>query len=641
MALQTTQECFIIKAFESVCFFDVKHYLSQRIPKLFVMEPQDLYRQLESIHEASKAFMKNSSLESAVQEALGEVLKQLNVQVASIFMFSKDGVIKRIGISGIDNQSIPIDNHWLSNESYKPGESFSGKVVPDTGLECAFGKPYYSNDIFNEYPEMSNRVPYLEKLGKLSSGITVPLNGLNRTFGALRVLNKKDQGQFTKDDVYWLMIVGTNFANFVIELKRKQKLKLINRLIELLVSLESTDQNFDLKKLYQFVADEITSDWTSFKVCIIRLANENEDLEIRGSSFTNDVSWVGREDGSVKSGSQIVGEVYTTGEPQFIANVDDFGIDNFNNKSWIQSQGFKSFACLPLSVKGKCVGTVSVYAKYPYFFFENDKYFLQNITFLVAAMIARVRVVNELRKVRKELDEEKKKLLNASLAVRYDSLLQGILHQYKNELLDLHETLEIVSSNKSKTQKEKEQIISSKKLIEKRIEEIRSEFTQDDPIPVNINKLLKDTAKSFIKPALIDLTEKYDINLPIIEVDEQKIQDVISNLISNAVSAIDNSEKKNGKIIISTETTNIDNIKYIQIVVEDNGIGISNENREKIFEQGFTTRKELGGTGMGLYVTREILIDLGGEIHVHSRVGKGTKFFVRIPFKRYLNLDKN
>ena len=124
--------------------------------------------------------------------------------------------------------------------------------------------------------------------------------------------------------------------------------------------------------------------------------------------------------------------------------------------------------------------------------------------------------------------------------------------------------------------------------------------------------------------------------IPLIEINEAKIKEIIYNLVSNAIKAIKMTSNQTGEILVLTEIITLKRIQYIQIVVEDNGIGIRNEFSEKIFERGFTTSKEQGGTGMGLSVTREIIHNYGGKIEFESTVGKGTKFYIKIPLKRYL-----
>ncbi len=130
------------------------------------------------------------TVEELIQEVLKLVRQKLNSQVASIFLFTKNGVIKRKGINGVDKEGNPIDNSWFPDEEYAPGFSFSGKAIPTYEAESSFGELQWSNDLRQFTMHDQTQVPYLEKLGELECGISVPLNGRYRTFGTLEVLNK-------------------------------------------------------------------------------------------------------------------------------------------------------------------------------------------------------------------------------------------------------------------------------------------------------------------------------------------------------------------------------------------------------------------------------------------------------------------
>ena len=71
------------------------------------------------------------------------------------------------------------------------------------------------------------------------------------------------------------------------------------------------------------------------------------------------------------------------------------------------------------------------------------------------------------------------------------------------------------------------------------------------------------------------------------------------------------------------------------ICVADNGCGISEENRTKLFQAFFST-KGSKGTGLGLAVTKKIITEHGGEIEVESEVDKGTKFLIKLPLREEL-----
>ena len=112
-------------------------------------------------------------------------------------------------------------------------------------------------------------------------------------------------------------------------------------------------------------------------------------------------------------------------------------------------------------------------------------------------------------------------------------------------------------------------------------------------------------------------------NLKPIWTDPHQVRQVLINLMSNAIHAT----SEQGHISIQVEAT----AAGISIAVSDTGTGIPKEHLEKIFEPFFSTKAPGEGTGLGLFVTREIVEKLGGTVAVMSRVGQGTQFTVIIP----------
>jgi PAS domain S-box-containing protein len=108
-----------------------------------------------------------------------------------------------------------------------------------------------------------------------------------------------------------------------------------------------------------------------------------------------------------------------------------------------------------------------------------------------------------------------------------------------------------------------------------------------------------------------------------------EIRQVMANLISNAIDAVE----EDGQITIEIAGGERDQTPGVEIRVRDNGCGIAAQEVERIFEPFFTTKKELG-TGLGLWVSREIVEKHGGTIRVQSRTGgddHGTDFLVWLP----------
>ena len=107
-----------------------------------------------------------------------------------------------------------------------------------------------------------------------------------------------------------------------------------------------------------------------------------------------------------------------------------------------------------------------------------------------------------------------------------------------------------------------------------------------------------------------------------------KFQQVIMNLLSNAKDSINEFHGKEGGEI---EVYTINKGDKFVVSVKDNGMGISKENQQKIYDTFFTTKEVGKGSGMGLSITLSIIKEMGGEIQMESTEGKGAKFEISIP----------
>lgn len=116
-------------------------------------------------------------------------------------------------------------------------------------------------------------------------------------------------------------------------------------------------------------------------------------------------------------------------------------------------------------------------------------------------------------------------------------------------------------------------------------------------------------------------------NLPDVECLPSQINQVIMNLVVNAAHAIDGGR---GTITITTKVVDAD----VQIEIEDTGTGIAPENLSRIFDPFFTTKAVGQGTGLGLSLSYGIMQKHRGSIDVHSVVGHGTTFILRLPIKQ-------
>ncbi len=125
--------------------------------------------------------------------------------------------------------------------------------------------------------------------------------------------------------------------------------------------------------------------------------------------------------------------------------------------------------------------------------------------------------------------------------------------------------------------------------------------------------------------------------IPYIRISPSEMQQVILNLINNAISVM---EKKGGTIKIETKTSKMEK-NHLVISIEDDGPGIPKDYLDRIFDPFFTTKAVGKGTGLGLSICYGIIQKMGGKIDVYSQVGIGTKFRIWIPFQDDLTENKD
>lgn len=146
---------------------------------------------------------------------------------------------------------------------------------------------------------------------------------------------------------------------------------------------------------------------------------------------------------------------------------------------------------------------------------------------------------------------------------------------------------------------------------------------------VSLNGLVESVHEMLqyqLRTSNVELTLKLDPNLPQTMVDPHQLQQVLVNLVNNARQAIELYQPK-GWIRITTASKG----DRIQVIVQDSGPGIPEENLSKIFDPFFTTKEVGKGTGLGLSLCYGIINEHGGTITPRSRPGEGATFTIELP----------
>jgi two-component system nitrogen regulation sensor histidine kinase NtrY len=146
------------------------------------------------------------------------------------------------------------------------------------------------------------------------------------------------------------------------------------------------------------------------------------------------------------------------------------------------------------------------------------------------------------------------------------------------------------------------------------------------PTPNDLNEIINSSLILF-KEAHRDIRFQFspDPNLPIFKVDRDQMKRVFINILDNAVAAVD------GGGVIEIEVKYDPSLQMVTLEVRDNGCGIPDEDKTKLFEPYFSTKK--AGTGLGLAIVSAIISDHNGYIRVRDNHPMGTKFIIDLPLQ--------
>lgn len=250
------------------------------------------------------------------------------------------------------------------------------------------------------------------------------------------------------------------------------------------------------------------------------------------------------------------------------------------------------------------------------------------------------RTALELQKLHRELEQQTNLLLEQEEMLRradrlsaLGALSAGIAHEIRNPLASIKGTAEILQEDYPPADRKYEFLqilIKEVNRLNKVVENFLS-FARPQPPdlgPCEVGAVIKSVLE-LVKPpaqkAQVHISTSFDGQGTDLIADAEQLKQAFLNIILNALQAMPHG----GELKITTRHQN----PWVEIYIEDQGIGIPSQELDKIFNPFYTTKGE--GTGLGLAITHRIIAENhGGQIEVESKAGKGTRFVVRLPLKK-------
>lgn len=243
-------------------------------------------------------------------------------------------------------------------------------------------------------------------------------------------------------------------------------------------------------------------------------------------------------------------------------------------------------------------------------------------------------MVENLDKARGELEQfHYRQMERADRLASVGEMSAGIAHEIKNPLAGISGAITILADDFAEDDPHKQivyEVLEQIQRLDKTVNDLlffgrpgKPEFNY-----VDINALLKTTlffVSQHPEAKNIHRIKELTKNLPAVWIDEKQIQQVLFNIILNAIQAM----QDGGTLVIETDPAEKDGNDYVRVRIIDSGSGIPTDELDKIFVPFHTTKTQ--GTGLGLPICRQLLEQHGGEIEIVSKPDEGTTVTILLP----------
>ena len=531
-----------------------------------------------------------------------------------------------------------VDYDPQSNKSYWRYAVEKGEVLNiEPSTPVGFSKHIIETRqmiLVNEHLDESRRElgGFVAAGSPAKSYLGVPLLINNQVRGVISLQNVDRENAFSESDVRLLttlansMSVALENARLFDETQRLLKeteqraaeLATINTVSSALAS------ELDIDPLIQLVGEKTR---TALKADIAYVALLNEAGNLINFPYT-----YGEELTPLRYGEGLTSKIIETGKP-LLLNSD---IDQQTQQIGASIVGVQSLSYLgvPILVGGKAVGVVSVQSTAQEGIFdEDDEYLLTTIASNVGTALHNARLYQEAQESRAAAEQANK---------AKSTFLANMSHELRTPLNAIIGFTRIVRKKSDNMLPEKQlenldKVLASSEhllgLINTMLDIAKIEAGRMDVIASNfsISALIDQCAKlaAPLVKSKVKLEKQVDPTLGLIHSDQDKIKQIVLNLLSNAAKFT-----HEGKITLSLQKR-VEGILNISVI--DSGIGISENALSRIFEEfqqaDTSTTRKYGGTGLGLAISRNLARLLGGDLTASSELGKGTTFSLTIPIQ--------
>ncbi len=464
---------------------------------------------------------------------------------------------------------------------------------------------------------------------EMSSFAVAPLIGKMRLLGVIVADNPFSERIVTEQDIDFLGMLAGQAAlaieNSTVHERVKRRVSELEMLYEVSEAILST---LDLGVEMNLIA-RISAQVLAAKGSILHLVDQ-KDGKPRVHGAWN-VGEEFRHEKIFNMGDSVARWVMEHGEPFLTADAESDPRFPGTSKS-----GIKSLICVPLSLKEKLIGTITVYNKTPKghdqpFFTSDDREFLAILANEAAIAIENARLFEKVRSTEARLREMQEILLRSEKLAALGKMIAQVSHEIRNPLVSVGGFARLALKSIPEGDPNREYINIIVKEVE-RLEDILKKqldlgkFSELNPSYEDINDIIGETlvmVEQETRSRDIEIITKFSRDIPRVLVDAGRMKQVFLNIFSSSIGSM-----KEGGIL---EVSSYSDPQSVYISVSDTGSGISKETFDRLFIP-FTSDKS-DSAELGLAVAQRIIVDHGGTIDIGTGPDKGASFIIRLPLR--------
>jgi PAS domain S-box-containing protein len=517
-----------------------------------------------------------------------------------------------------------VDGQLVMGSAYKLDAPLNSRQLP---IERGFaGRVYRAGEaLILSRPGETGDPPWLYSCYARGAALGVPLYWAGEVQGVLAVYSAQDERAFTKDEGRLLERMAAQISLGMASARKHERIRRQANQLRVVQDLgRRITSILDQNQLFREVVLRVAHSFHLELVVLFMVAGEY--LTEVASYYSPEDSFGFWQPVRVKIGEEgLAGRAAAEGRT-LVAN------DVESDRRFLRALPVEGQICsamaVPLKLKGEVVGVLLAESERKNAFDDTDAAILESLGAFVSTSLENARLYAEKAKVQSRLIEIEK-LRSLGL------MTSGIAHDFNNLLAVILARAELALQriDDPKARQHLEQVIASARdggeTIHRLQDFARTRQDTSDFVGVDLNQIVREAVelsrprwKDQAQSAGIDVAIELDLRVerPIMGAPSQ-LREILLNLIFNAVEAM----PEGGTVRITTASDE----QYALIVVEDDGVGMTEEVKEQIFVPYFTTKE--GGTGLGLSMVYGVVQRHGGDIEVTTEPGKGSCFVVRLP----------